>query len=114
VRLVRGGEILAPADGSDPVQFIDARDLAEWTVHVAEQRSTGVFNASGPARPITMHQMLAEIAQGVEVDPNIVWAPVPCERHWNQSAARSSQTYPSNDRRQLVICGGAARGLARR
>ena len=29
VRLARGGEVLAPGDGSDPVQFVDARDLAE-------------------------------------------------------------------------------------
>jgi 2'-hydroxyisoflavone reductase len=76
-RLARGGEILAPGDGSDPVQFIDVRDLAEWTVRVAEQRTTGVFNASGPARPITMRQMLAEIARGIQVDPKLVWAPAP-------------------------------------
>ena len=57
------------------MQFIDPRDLAEWTIRVAEQRTTGVFNASGPAHPITMHQMLVEIAQGVHVDPKIVWAP---------------------------------------
>ena len=76
VRLARGGEILAPGDGSDPVQFIDARDLAEWTVRMAEQRTAGVFNASGPAVPITMRQMLAGIAQGAQVDPNLVWAPM--------------------------------------
>jgi 2'-hydroxyisoflavone reductase len=75
VRLARGGEILAPGDGSDPVQFIDVRDLAEWTIRVAEQRTSGVFNASGPAHPITMHQMLIEIAQGVHADPKLVWAP---------------------------------------
>jgi len=75
VRLARGGEILAPGDGSDPVQLIDARDLAEWTIRIAERRTIGVFNASGPARPISMQQMLAEIAQGVHVDPNIVFAP---------------------------------------
>jgi 2'-hydroxyisoflavone reductase len=75
VRLARGGEILAPGDGSDPVQFIDARDLAEWTIRLAEQRTTGVFNATGPASPITMRQMLAGIAQGIEVDPKLVWAP---------------------------------------
>ncbi len=77
VRLARGGEILAPGDGSDPVQFIDARDLAEWTVRMAEQRTSGAFNAIGPASPITMQQMLAAIAQGVDVDPKIVWAPTP-------------------------------------
>jgi 2'-hydroxyisoflavone reductase len=75
VRLARGGEILAPGDGSDPVQFIDARDLAEWTVRMAEQRTTGMFNAGGPARPITMRQMLEGIAEGIHVEPKFAWAP---------------------------------------
>jgi len=75
VRLARGGDIPAPGDGSDPVQFIDVRDLAEWTIRVAEQRITGVFNAAGPALSITMGEMLAGIAQGVQVDPKLVWAP---------------------------------------
>jgi 2'-hydroxyisoflavone reductase len=74
-RLARGGEILAPGDGSDPVQFIDVRDLAEWTIRVAEEHTTGVFNASGPDRPITMDQMLAGIAQGIHVHPKLIWAP---------------------------------------
>jgi 2'-hydroxyisoflavone reductase len=74
-RLVRGRGILAPGDGNDPVQFIDARDLAEWTIRVAEQRLTGAFNASGPALPITMLEMLEGIAQGVQVRPKFVWAP---------------------------------------
>ena len=73
-RLARGGEIVAPGDGSDPVQFIDVRDLAEWSIRLAERRTTGVFNATGPASPITMQQMLAAIAQGIEVDPKLVWA----------------------------------------
>jgi 2'-hydroxyisoflavone reductase len=75
VRLARGGDILAPDDGSDPVQFIDVRDLAEWTIGVAEQHITGVFNASGPALSITMQEMLTGIAQGVQVDPKLVWTP---------------------------------------
>ena len=48
LRIARGGEVLAPGDGSDPVQFIDARDLAEWTIRMAESRSMGIFNATGP------------------------------------------------------------------
>lgn len=48
VRLARGGEVLAPGDGTDPVQIIDARDLAEWTIRVAEMRSLGIFHAVGP------------------------------------------------------------------
>jgi 2'-hydroxyisoflavone reductase len=86
VRLARGGEILAPGEGSDPVQFIDARDLAEWTIRMAEQRTTGVFNATGPASPITMQQMLAGIAQGIKVDPKLVWAPADVLKANNVSA----------------------------
>ncbi|HRE80259.1 MAG TPA: hypothetical protein PLN52_04385 [Opitutaceae bacterium] len=48
VRLAKGGEVLAPGDGTDPVQVIDARDLAEWTIRVAEARSLGTFHAVGP------------------------------------------------------------------
>src|SRR5476649_426151 len=76
VRLARGGEILAPGAGSDPVQFIDARDLAEWTIRLAERRTMGVFNACGPATALTIREMLTGIAQGVGADdPKIAWAP---------------------------------------
>jgi 2'-hydroxyisoflavone reductase len=75
VRLSRGGEVLAPGDGSDPVQFIDARDLAEWTIRVAENRSYGVFNATGPAHPMTMREMLQAIGDGIGAHPPLVWAP---------------------------------------
>ena len=75
VRLARGGDILAPGDGSDPVQLIDVRDLAEWTIRLAEQRAAGVLNTLGPASPITMQQMLAEIARGIHAEPKIAWAP---------------------------------------
>jgi len=75
VRLARGGEILAPGDGTDPVQFIDARDLAEWTIRVAEARTLGVFNATGPARSLLMKGFLQDVARGVGVKPSLVWVP---------------------------------------
>jgi len=68
-----GADVLAPGDGSDPVQFIDARDLAEWVIRVAENRTTGVFNATGPAKPMTMRQMLAGVAAGVKAQPKLTW-----------------------------------------
>jgi 2'-hydroxyisoflavone reductase len=45
-RIARGGEVLAPAPPEDPVQFIDVRDLAEWTVDLCERRVGGTFNAT--------------------------------------------------------------------
>ncbi len=73
VRLDRGGEVLAPGDGVDPVQFIDARDLAEWTIRVAEARSFGVFNATGPEHRLAMRAMLAGIATATQADARLTW-----------------------------------------
>jgi len=74
VRLSRGGEVLAPGDGSDPIQVVDVRDLAEWTIRLAESRTFGIFNAIGPARPMIMREMLATIAGSLQVSPTITWA----------------------------------------
>jgi 2'-hydroxyisoflavone reductase len=53
VRLARGGEVLAPGHRDDPVQFIDVRDLAEFMVHLLEERRTGIYNVAGPRSPMT-------------------------------------------------------------
>jgi 2'-hydroxyisoflavone reductase len=47
-RARRGGEMLAPGDGTDHLQVIDARDQARFTVKVVEERIGGVFNLAGP------------------------------------------------------------------
>ena len=60
LRLQRGGKVLVPPL-KDPVKFIDARDLAEWTIRVAEQRAFGDHNAFGPAGELTMGEMLRAI-----------------------------------------------------
>jgi len=73
VRLDRGGEVLAPGDGSDPVQFIDARDLAEWTIRMAESRTLGTFNATGPAAKMTMKGMLEGIRGAVGSKAELAW-----------------------------------------
>ncbi|MCQ4166997.1 NAD-dependent epimerase/dehydratase family protein [Tahibacter harae] len=75
LRLHRGGEILAPGKGDDPVQFIDARDLAEWTIRMAEQRVFGNFNATGPARRLDMRGMLQGIAKAIGAKPELTWVP---------------------------------------
>jgi 2'-hydroxyisoflavone reductase len=58
VRVSRGGEVLAPGTPADPVQVIDARDLSEWTIRMAEQKATGIYNATGPARTMGIGEML--------------------------------------------------------
>lgn len=84
-RVAQGGEMLVPGDGADPVQFIDARDLAEWVVRLAENGTTGIFNALGPdytcttdalvhgchavtGGPLTLTHVPADFLQAREVD----------------------------------------------
>ena len=57
-RIAQGGEVLVPGDGRDPVQIIDARDLAEWTVRLAENGQAGVFNACGPDYSLSTDAMV--------------------------------------------------------
>jgi 2'-hydroxyisoflavone reductase len=73
VRLSRGGEVLSPGDGTDPVQFVDARDLAEWTVRIAESRTFGTFNATGPEHALNMREMLVDITSATHSDARITW-----------------------------------------
>ncbi|WNG54225.1 SDR family oxidoreductase [Archangium gephyra] len=74
VRVARGGEVLAPGNGSDPAQVIDVRDLAEWTILTIENRDMGVFNATGPAKPLTMKGLLEACKQASNSDATFTWA----------------------------------------
>ncbi|HEU5236818.1 MAG TPA: hypothetical protein VFU37_06740, partial [Pyrinomonadaceae bacterium] len=73
VRLERGGEVLAPGNPADPVQFIDVRDLAEWTIRMVEQGSTGIFNATGPKSKLTIADMLAGIRKVTKTESQLTW-----------------------------------------
>lgn len=75
VRLDRGGEVVAPGDGSDPVQVIDARDLAEWTIRMVEDRTFGTFNAVGPAYRLTMADLLCGIRAATTAGAELTWVP---------------------------------------
>lgn len=75
VRIHRGGEVLAPNSPADAVQIIDARDLAEWTIRMAETKTTGIFNATGPATPLTIGGMLDGIESALGSDATFTWVP---------------------------------------
>ncbi|HUP46739.1 MAG TPA: NAD-dependent epimerase/dehydratase family protein [Thermoanaerobaculia bacterium] len=77
VRIARGGDVLAPGDPLNPVQIIDARDLAEWIIRVVEQRAFGTYNAIGPAGTMTFSEMLGGIRGVVpgSVPVKLVWVP---------------------------------------
>ncbi|HEX6188239.1 MAG TPA: NAD-dependent epimerase/dehydratase family protein [Pyrinomonadaceae bacterium] len=75
VRVERGGEVMAPGNPTDPVQFIDARDLAEWIIRMAEQGTTGIFNATGPKKKLGIGGMLDGIKKATKSNAQFTWVP---------------------------------------
>jgi len=72
-RLARGGEVLVPGKKSDLVQQIDVRDLTEWIIHLLENETHGVFNATGPAAPITMEEFVYGVRAATSSEVTWTW-----------------------------------------
>src|SRR5580658_9766433 len=64
VRASLGGVMIVPGDPSDPIQIIDARDVADWIVHCLEETILGIYNVTGPAKPLTMKEMVEGVRTG--------------------------------------------------
>lgn len=74
VRVDRGGEVLVPGLPSDPIQFIDVRDLAKFVISLLENSTYGIFNTTGPEKPIPIGRMLEEIRDGLGSDATFTFA----------------------------------------
>lgn len=77
-RIRQGGKTLAPGDPQRPVQYIDVRDLAEWTILLAEEKQKGIYSAVGPVNPtsdtLSMGTMLDTMVKLLNADCQLVWA----------------------------------------
>ena len=73
VRIDRGGEVLAPGDGSDPVQVIDVRDFTEFMIRLAEDATMGTFNVVGPRVPRRFDELLYGIRAVTTAETEWVW-----------------------------------------
>jgi 2'-hydroxyisoflavone reductase len=123
-RIAKGGEILAPGDGHDQVQIVDGRDLAEWTIRVVENGTTGTFNAAGPASPITMAEQLYGIRAAFDGnrDVRFTWVPADfLEAHkisaWGDMPTWIPRSEPDHavmnvDNRRAIAAGLTFRPLA--
>ncbi len=74
VRINKGGEVLTPERPDVLTQFIDARDLADFTIRLIEQSVSGVFNATG--NPITLNTLFETCKRVSKSNATFKWAPV--------------------------------------
>jgi 2'-hydroxyisoflavone reductase len=72
-RIQRGGEVMAPGKPNGPIEFIDVRDLADWNIRMAEDRQTGIYNATGPDKQLTMGVFLDTCREVLNREAKLTW-----------------------------------------
>ena len=73
-RVAKGGEMLAPGTASDPFQFIDVRDLADFVKLCVEKRIAGVYNTCNTPRSVTMGSLLETSKKVTGANTTFTWA----------------------------------------
>jgi 2'-hydroxyisoflavone reductase len=73
VRIERGGEVLVPGRKSDPVQFIDVRDLTEFMIRLLEQGDAGTYNLAGPPGGLSMEEFVYGVRAVTTANTTWTW-----------------------------------------
>lgn len=72
IRVLRGGEVLAPGAPEDTTQYTGVRSLAGFVIDAAERRLNGAFNV---CETLTMHDFLHRLAAVSDSDARFTWVP---------------------------------------
>jgi 2'-hydroxyisoflavone reductase len=72
-RISHGGRVLAPGDPSRPIQLIDARDIAAFTLDQAAKGTAGRFLTGGVPGRVTFGSWLTECVEVTGSDAELVW-----------------------------------------
>jgi len=72
-RMERGGRVLAPGPAEQPLQYIDARDLAIWMLSAAERGIGGAFNTVSQPGHTTMRELVETAVAVTGSDAELVW-----------------------------------------
>jgi 2'-hydroxyisoflavone reductase len=73
-RVARGGRILAPGAPDRLAQLIDARDMAEFVLRLAESREAGTFNVTGMPDQLTLGATLDTCRDVTGSEGEFAWA----------------------------------------
>jgi 2'-hydroxyisoflavone reductase len=74
VRAVADGVPFTGPDANQPLQCVDGRDLATFTMDCVERTAVDAFNVTAPQDVPTFAEVLETIARGLGVDlPDVTW-----------------------------------------
>ena len=65
--------MLAPGNPTDPVQWVDARDLANFCIRCVEQKTVGEFNIAGPRHPADIAELIYGCKAVTGGDARFTW-----------------------------------------
>jgi 2'-hydroxyisoflavone reductase len=68
-----GGEMLAPAPSDYGMQWVDARDLAAFVLHLAEGATPGVYGVVDEAPTMTLGGLIDAAAASAGVETAVAW-----------------------------------------
>ena len=74
LRRLRDRDVVLAAERVQPIQLIDARDLASWLLLGVEEQLTGTFNVVGPPSSVTMADLLETCLRVLGSSATLHWA----------------------------------------
>lgn len=72
-RIARGGPVIAPGPPGTELQYIDARDLAEWLLDAAANGLHGAYNTVSRPGHATMGELLTACVRATGSDAELRW-----------------------------------------
>jgi 2'-hydroxyisoflavone reductase len=72
-RVAQGGTVIAPGTPDLPTQFVDVRDLAQFTLHAVQSKLFGAYNVAG--KHWTMGDVLSACEEIAPVGTTVQWVP---------------------------------------
>ena len=89
-----GGRVLAPAPADEPLQWIDARDLSAFLLHVCETDLAGTYNIATPPRRHTFGELLDAAATAGDATLDVAWCDDAFVRAHALIATEESDPFP--------------------
>jgi 2'-hydroxyisoflavone reductase len=72
-RVAAGGRVPAPGPRERPLQYVDGRDLADWSLHAGRSAVTGAFNAVSEPGHTAIGALLDRCVEATGSAAELVW-----------------------------------------
>lgn len=89
-----GGRLLAPAPADQPLQWVDARDVAAFVLHLCENDVGGTFDVAVPPRRHTLGELLTTSAAAAGATLEVAWADEAFVREHDLLVTEESDPFP--------------------